>query len=60
MSTHLEKAIDVATRVTALAEVALRGLDVTIAGWPAEFRAIIWGAVAEIAVRRADAAKNDR
>lgn len=52
MSTHLEKAVDVATRVTTLAEDALRPLERTIAAWPVEFRSIVWGAVAEIASRR--------
>jgi hypothetical protein len=48
---------DIASRITALAEDALRPLDRTIAAWPAEFGSIIWGAVAEIALRREAALK---
>lgn len=55
-ATMVSKALDVADRVTALAEGALSGLDLTIGKWPAEFQAIIWNAVAEIASRRAEKA----
>lgn len=57
--TQLEKVIDTSERIAAMAEDALRGLDLSISHWPADFRAIIWGAVADIASRRAIDAKND-
>lgn len=57
MSAHMQKAIGIADKVVTMAEDALRGLDISIAHWPAEFRAIIWDAVADIASRRAEAAK---
>jgi len=60
MSEHMEKAISVADRVVSLAEDGLRSLDRTITSWPAEFRAIIWDAVADIASRRAAAARETR
>lgn len=60
MTTHAEKAIDLAEKITAKAEDALGALSVEMAikKWPAEFRAIMWEAVAEIATRRAETAKN--
>lgn len=58
MSTHLKKAISAADMVVALAEDGLRPIDRTIAAWPAEFQAIIWDAVADIASRRAEKARN--
>jgi hypothetical protein len=57
-STHLEKVIATADRIMAMAEDALRGLEIAISAWPGEFQAIIWDAVAQIASRRAIAAKN--
>ena len=55
MSTHEEKAQEVAGMVMQRAEQALAGLDreMAIMKWRAEFRAIMWGAVADIATRRA-------
>jgi len=53
------KAISTADKIVSLAEDGLRDLDRTIASWPAEFRAIIWIAVADIAQRRLHAARND-
>jgi hypothetical protein len=53
VSDHALKAISVADKVVSLAEDGLRGIDRTITAWPAEFRAIIWDAVADIASRRA-------
>jgi hypothetical protein len=59
VSDHALKAISVADKVLSLAEDGLRGIDRTIAAWPSEFRAIIWDAVADIATRRAAAARGD-
>jgi hypothetical protein len=55
---HLQKAIDVAEKVTGLAEDGLRGLDRTISSWPAEFRAIVWDAVEITARARAKDARS--
>ena len=61
MSTaHLKKVLDTADKITGMAEDTLRGLDLVIKSWPGEFRAIVWDAVAEIARRRANEAKNQR
>jgi len=60
MSEHLTKSIDLADKITSLAEDGLSGLDRTIRTWPGEFRHIIWFAVAEIAQRRAAAAKEEK
>ena len=57
MSEHALRAASVADKVVSLVEDGLRGLDRTIAAWPAEFRAIIWEAVADIAARRGIAAR---
>jgi hypothetical protein len=53
MTDHAKKAASIADQVVSLAEDGLRSIDRTIAAWPAEFRAIIWDAVADIASRRA-------
>jgi hypothetical protein len=58
MSDHATRAISVADKVVALAEDGLRSIDRTIAAWPAEFRVIIWEAVADIASRRAAGARD--
>jgi F420-0:gamma-glutamyl ligase len=50
------KVISIADKVVTMAEGALAGLDRVIVDWPAEFRAIMWEAVADIATRRAEAA----
>lgn len=60
MTTHMQKSISIADQVVSLAEDGLRSIDRTIAAWPAEFRVIIWEAVADIATRRAAAAKKQR
>ena len=49
--------IDVAGKVVSMAEDALSGLDRAIRTWPADFRAIMWDAIADIAQRRAAAAR---
>lgn len=55
MSTHLEKSIDLADKITAKAEEALSRLELEMAmgKWPADFRAIMWDAVAAVASSRA-------
>ena len=58
--THAEKALAIADKVVTMAENGLGPLDRTIASWPAEFQAIIWDAVADIAQRRAAAARGNR
>lgn len=59
MSSHLDRANAVAEKVTKKAEDTLDGLEreMIIMKWPAEFRAIMWGAVAAIASQRADEAR---
>jgi hypothetical protein len=57
MTDHALKAISTADKIVSLAEDGLRGIDRTIGAWPAEFRAIIWEAVADIASRRARVAR---
>ncbi|MBR0875014.1 hypothetical protein JQ633_31970 [Bradyrhizobium tropiciagri] len=58
MGDHMLKAMSIADRVVSLAEDSLSGLDRVIGAWPAEFRAIVWDAVADIATRRAAAARD--
>jgi hypothetical protein len=59
MSEHIRRSIDLAEKLTTMAEGAVSSLDRTIAAWPAEFRAIMWEAVAEVAKHRAaDARKS--
>ena len=53
----MKMAVSVADKVVSLAQDGLRGIERTVAAWPAEFRAIIWDAVADIASRRAAAAR---
>jgi hypothetical protein len=57
VSEHLKRSIDLAEKITAFAEGAVANLDRTIAAWPAEFRCIMWEAVAEVAKSRAADAK---
>lgn len=54
-----DKASELAGKITRKAEDALRELDqtMTFGRWPAEFRAIMWGAVADIAFKRKVAAE---
>lgn len=54
----VQKVISIADQVVSLAEDGLRGIDRTITPWPAEFRAIIWDAVADIASHRAADARS--
>lgn len=52
MTTHADKAKALAAKVTATAEDGLRPIEMMLAHWPAEFRAIMWGAVSDIARKR--------
>jgi len=59
---NMKAAVELADKITAKAEEALAGIEreMTIMKWPDEFRAIMWGAVADIAARRAAAARGDQ
>lgn len=59
MPNDVQKAIEVANKIAAKAEGALHGLDreMIVMKWPAEFRVILWEAVAAIAMQRADSAR---
>lgn len=59
MSSHMEKSVALADKITTRAEEALADLDCEMAlrRWPADFRAIMWEAVAAVATSRADDAK---
>lgn len=52
------KVIDTANKIAVMAEGSLAGLERVMAGWPAEFRAILWEAVAHTATLRAHAARS--
>jgi hypothetical protein len=52
MSEHAQRAISLADKVLSFVEDGLRGIDRATAAWPAEFRAIVWETVADIASRR--------
>jgi hypothetical protein len=54
MSSDIDKAQALADKITKKAETALASLEVemTIMGWKPEFRAIMWGAVADLAFKR--------
>jgi hypothetical protein len=55
MATHEEKAEAQADKIARKADDALAGLQIemAMAKWPAEFRKIMWEAVAETATQRA-------
>ena len=59
MSSHLEKSIALAGKISAKAEETLAGLDheMDAMKWPAEFRAIMWEARSETALIRAKRAR---
>ncbi len=59
MSGHQDKAQALADKIKATAEAGLSNLEMTLRKWPAEFRAIMWDAVVEIAGRRAEAARRE-
>lgn len=58
MGTTDAKAKALAEKITATASAGLNGLEITLMKWPAEFRAIMWDAVVEIARQRANEARN--
>lgn len=58
MSEHGPRAFSIADKVVSLGEDGLRGLDLAVSAWPAEFRAIIWETVADVAARRGVAARD--
>jgi hypothetical protein len=55
MSTHLEKSIALATKISAKAEETLAGIEreMHIMKWPNEYRAIMWEAISDAAKARA-------
>lgn len=53
-----EKEVALAAKITQTAESAFVGLEAMMKGWPAEFQAIMWEAAADIAGRRAAAARS--
>lgn len=59
MSDHLEKSIALAAKISAKAEDTLARLDLemNMAKWPAQFRVVMWEAVADLATIRARDAK---
>lgn len=59
MSGHQDKAQALADKVTTTAEAGLSSLEMTLRKWPAEFRAIMWEAVVEIAKQRAALARSE-
>jgi hypothetical protein len=57
MPNDVTKVIDVASKIAVMAEGSLAGLERVMVGWPAEFRVILWEAVAHTATLRADDAR---
>jgi len=57
MNNHAVKSIALADKIVSFAEDGTRSIDRAVAAWPAEFKAIIWDAVAEIAKQRAAVAR---
>ncbi len=57
---HAERSIALADHITAKAEEAVADLDreMALRKWPAEFRAIMWDAVAIVASSRAASARS--
>lgn len=62
MSTDIERAVALATKISAKAEDILSRLDreVTVMKWPPQFRVIMWEAVAHAASIRAAAAQGEQ
>ena len=54
-----DRAMVLATEITAQAEGALAGLNRKMAKWPPEFRKIMWDAVAQVAAVYAEAAATE-
>ncbi len=57
MTSHIERSIALADKITARAEAAVSSLDREIVDWPAEFQAVMWAAVAAVASSREKAAR---
>lgn len=57
MSTHAQRSSALASKIVDFAENALSGLEREMVKWPADFSAIMWEAVADIASRRAEACR---
>lgn len=59
---EMSRAAALAEKITLKAENALSGIqrELVIMKWPAEFRAIMWGAVADLAGKHRDAAEADK
>jgi hypothetical protein len=53
MSADAQRTLALADKILVKAEAVLYPLDQEIAGWPADFSAIMWETVADIASRRA-------
>jgi hypothetical protein len=51
------RVIDTANKIAVMAEGSLAGLERVMVDWPAEFRVILWEAVAHTATLRAEAAR---
>jgi hypothetical protein len=58
---QVERVINVADQIQKRVTVALAGIEreMTIMKWSAEFRVIMWEAVASTALERADKARDD-
>ena len=54
---HLQQSIALADKIVSSAEHGLSAFERSISHYPAEFKAIMWDAVVEIALRRAEAAR---
>lgn len=62
MTSHEDKANALAEKITKKAEDALStlALEMTLMKWPPDFRAIMWGAVADLANNRRVEAERQR
>lgn len=54
---HMARSIDLAGKIVSIAEQGLQAFERSIDHYPAEFKVIMWDAVAKIASRRAEAAR---
>ena len=57
MTEHMKRSVDLAGKITTFVEQAVGPLERTIDTWPADFRAVMWDAVAIVAKDRADKAR---
>jgi hypothetical protein len=62
MTSHADKAAALAEKITnkAAETLARLELEMTVMKWPAEFRAIMWGAVADLANKHRIEAESHR